>query len=513
MFDKPFEQLFRAVQRVASQLASADREQRAILGEELYALRSMCDQFVEKWLYFEELVAELCETYQLNLEGTIPVQELHKYQQKLAELQPSSDTRKAAGKTGLPEEELSPSHWETFLQFANTLVPRPAEDSLIRSFRKGVGFYDLLMFEESVQELEKVVEMDSGFSMARFYLALGYLGKQDFEKSAKHLRFLAATETSETVRASVFFGYGHLHAEQGRFDLAAESFEELVAMAPDYQDAYYNLGVCYYNTGQLEKAYGAFRNSLLQNPDDWEAERAAGLIQRKLGRMDQALYHYQRAHELHPASDLVCLELADLCERTGNIGKAKPLYQRVLAHQPDSPPALSGLGWISLKSGHFGEAIALFKKQLSLHPGNRAALFNLGWALVLSQQFGAAEKCFEELLRRDPGNPYALTGLTRIWSCTGRRGVARETLLSMVRKEDPDIRKLSLFHLGRIYFEDQDYRQALKYFHAAVTIDKYCLESLFYKGLTHRMLGEKEEASQCWKQCRMLQYGQQEIVL
>ncbi|MGB8954610.1 MAG: hypothetical protein WCC10_04505, partial [Tumebacillaceae bacterium] len=72
MFEKPFQLLNRAVDRIEQQLEQADRDQRQILGEELIALRNACDKFVEQWLSFEERVSELSEEYNLELDGTVP---------------------------------------------------------------------------------------------------------------------------------------------------------------------------------------------------------------------------------------------------------------------------------------------------------------------------------------------------------------------------------------------------------------------------------------------------------
>ncbi|MGZ4032555.1 MAG: hypothetical protein ACXVDJ_08730 [Tumebacillaceae bacterium] len=81
MFEKPFELLNRAVDRIEVQLATADVEQKRILGEELMALRGACDKFVEKWLSFEERVTELSEEFHLDLDGNMPAGELQQMQE------------------------------------------------------------------------------------------------------------------------------------------------------------------------------------------------------------------------------------------------------------------------------------------------------------------------------------------------------------------------------------------------------------------------------------------------
>ncbi len=52
------------------------------------------------------------------------------------------------------------------------------------TFRRGQGYYKLLMFEQAIAEFEQLVRQYGDFLIARLYLAMGYLQKGDLDERA-----------------------------------------------------------------------------------------------------------------------------------------------------------------------------------------------------------------------------------------------------------------------------------------------------------------------------------------
>ncbi|MBX5437247.1 MAG: hypothetical protein IRZ33_08520, partial [Alicyclobacillaceae bacterium] len=69
MFDAGFAMLFRAVDRIRTQLETADAEFRQVLAEELVCLQRLNDQYIDHWLALDEQIQELMDTYALAPDG------------------------------------------------------------------------------------------------------------------------------------------------------------------------------------------------------------------------------------------------------------------------------------------------------------------------------------------------------------------------------------------------------------------------------------------------------------
>ncbi|MGZ4111066.1 MAG: tetratricopeptide repeat protein [Tumebacillaceae bacterium] len=513
MFEKPFELLNRAVDRIEVQLATADVEQKRILGEELMALRGACDKFVEKWLSFEERVTELSEEFHLDLDGNMPAGELQQMQEKLAALQSPTFIKGPEEKVGTAPaagKDVEELHSDPAAKKPSTFVYtvgdgvslRPRDETMVRSFRRGIGYFDLLMFPEAMEEFERVLEIDSHFAIARLYLAFGYVAQQKFEQASQQLEAVDFEEEDDYLQATVHATYGHIFAAQERYEEALVEFEAAVKLVPDFRDVHFNIACCHYNAGRLREALTHFQRSLILANDDWESHRYCGLIWEKLGHRERAYRHLSRAYDENGANEQLLLEFAHLSEQMGEIDQARALYKKTLRYFPNSAPAWGGLGWLKMRAGDIPTAIVLFKKQLTCRPNDRQGIFNLGWASYQSRDYARAERCFEQLLRHNSRDSFALAGLARTWSMLGRRGEAKEQLLQLVALEGSSEKKLGLYHLGRLAMEEEAYSQALRYFNAALVYDRDCVESLFYKGVAHYALGEMERAEQCFEKCK-----------
>ena len=62
---------------------------------------------------------------------------------------------------------------------------------------------------------------------------------------------------SDHIRAElpqIYLNIGIVHAQAGRFDRAAKSFEETLQIDPAFPQGQYSLGVAYFNDRQYDKA-------------------------------------------------------------------------------------------------------------------------------------------------------------------------------------------------------------------------------------------------------------------
>src|SRR5207253_4115944 len=89
--------------------------------------------------------------------------------------------------------------------------------------------------------------------------------------------------------------------DAGKYDQAAQSYQQAIKLRTDYADAYLNLGETYFNLGRYDEAIAA-DNKAISLKSDWaEAYRALGIAYLNAKDSSNAVTALKRAHELNSA--------------------------------------------------------------------------------------------------------------------------------------------------------------------------------------------------------------------
>jgi Flp pilus assembly protein TadD len=141
----------------------------------------------------------------------------------------------------------------------------------------------------------------------------------------------SAAELKIPMDAKKAFHKGMESWEHNDYSKAAEHFEKAVALYPEYDTAYNNLGVMYYQMGQTEKARAAFERSVALNDKNADGDR-------NLARMLIHDGNYTRAQDLLKKSliveplnpitlTLMCVTQIQTGDDNGALGTARKVHQ------------------------------------------------------------------------------------------------------------------------------------------------------------------------------------------
>ncbi len=132
-----------------------------------------------------------------------------------------------------------------------------------------------------------------------------YARRGAWSQALPHLReaWELAPDLPEVRRSLVLadFQLGNAAYTAGRLPEAREHYEACIRLAPDFPDAYNNLGAILFEQEELEAAAQAYRRTLELKPDDPAAHYNLGLLYLNLDDRRQALAHVRRAAELGQA--------------------------------------------------------------------------------------------------------------------------------------------------------------------------------------------------------------------
>lgn len=161
-------------------------------------------------------------------------------------------------------EELSDNENRGVLSSENIdSVDKPLFD-FIHNFRRKNVYYDLLIFDEAIRDLKRVL----------------------------------AENCDPHVIAAAYNGLGHIYATRKMYPPAIYYFTKVIEFYPDNSDGYFNLGAAWFNQGSFEEAIKYLKLAIFHHPDDWEAYFHLGRAYEHMGDYDSAIQHIQKAREL-----------------------------------------------------------------------------------------------------------------------------------------------------------------------------------------------------------------------
>jgi len=84
------------------------------------------------------------------------------------------------------------------------------------------------------------------------------------------------------------------------YEKAKQIFKRITQLNPDSYRALYNIGIAYFNLGQMKKAIIYFEKALKLKPDYKYCLYNIGLVYEDLEKYDEALKFYEQALEIDP---------------------------------------------------------------------------------------------------------------------------------------------------------------------------------------------------------------------
>jgi tetratricopeptide (TPR) repeat protein len=149
----------------------------------------------------------------------------------------------------------------------------------------------------------------------------------------------------------------------------ATQYREAVALAPDFFEGWFNLGVALASADRHEEAIEAYTRAEALRPASLEVQRNLGRELLRFERFDEVEKCFQRARKLAPRDAGVRNDLGELYRRTGRLKEAADQFKTALRLRPVYPAARYNLGLTFAAMERWSEAIASFNSYLHLVPG------------------------------------------------------------------------------------------------------------------------------------------------
>ena len=196
-------------------------------------------------------------------------------------------------------------------------------------------------------------------------------------------------------------------------DQAIEQLTKGVSIIPNYNDAWYNLGIAYKEKNDFKNAVYALEQARSYKAFDTDEKLSnAGIAYGNNGQYDKAIADLKASLKLNPASPDNYNNLALYLGENKMYDESFANFKKAISMKPDFDKAYYNRGNIYAQKNDFRYAIDNYKKALSINPSYADAYNNLGNCYAV---MGVKDSClywFNESVKLDPSNGKAWVNLS-----------------------------------------------------------------------------------------------------
>jgi tetratricopeptide (TPR) repeat protein len=250
---------------------------------------------------------------------------------------------------------------------------------------------------------------------------------------------------------------------------AALHCRTLTEVAPDYYEAWFNLGVFEQCNSNLESAAEAFLGAARQMPLSVEPLQALAQAYHLAGDLKAAESSYRSALSIAPDSPDLSWNLGLVLEQREDLAGAANQYSRLVKCDQDRGEAWFRLGYVRLHLNDQEGAVVAFRRARDLGARTFESNFNLGvayWGLGRVRQ---AAECFRAALTMQPNFTPAHRALAAAALSEAEYSRARELLRDLLERGDASVE--ILFNLAVLEHRANRVHSAIEFYKQALKID------------------------------------------
>ncbi|MBK1877680.1 tetratricopeptide repeat protein [Pelagicoccus mobilis] len=189
----------------------------------------------------------------------------------------------------------------------------------------------------------------------------------------------------------------------GSFDNAIKTLRRAVALSPDSDEAYYQLGRMHARNNSNTKAIAHLQIAQQKNPHNVEASQLLAETLHFQGKTEQALETVKRSISQTPNSELLQLQLGFLLQESGNKEAAITAYRKAIDIDPQNRKAIKNLGNLLVEQRQ-PEGLDWLDKYIRIKGDDTEVRISLGNLYAKAGNFSKAIDYLEPAYRLAPQN-------------------------------------------------------------------------------------------------------------
>lgn len=257
-----------------------------------------------------------------------------------------------------------------------------------------------------------------------YELGLSYRARRDFPQAIKMFERVIGLDSRFK---HPYFNLGEIYLSLKRYSDAIECLLTEIKLNNDNVEAFSNLAVAYFESGQPEKARGVLAAALRTSPKN------QGLLHNLQVMCRKQIALSSQKIKKDPENPKNFFELGQSYEILGDLGGARKAYEQCIALDPDFPSAYSRLILAYKKLGMHANAVSAYKNAIRSNPDDKQAHLNLALMSLEKKQFRTAIKLYQRVLGIDRDDVLAHLGIGIAYFESGNPVEARKFFQKALR--------------------------------------------------------------------------------
>ncbi|HKP72634.1 MAG TPA: tetratricopeptide repeat protein [Pyrinomonadaceae bacterium] len=196
---------------------------------------------------------------------------------------------------------------------------------------RGRALLDAGQLNDAIRELSRAVSLDARLSGAHNLLAIAYERKGLHDRARESFERALDHETD----AQTLNNLGYSLYVNGNYRAAVERLKRAAKLAPSDERILNNLALAQCRLGKYDDAFRSFARA----GGEYDGRLNVAAMLERAGREEEAIYHYESARRLQPASEFVLRRLVELYERNHHADKAEQTRRALSGNATDQVAA------------------------------------------------------------------------------------------------------------------------------------------------------------------------------
>ena len=303
---------------------------------------------------------------------------------------------------------------------------------------------------------------------------------------------LEAARRFDPQNAQYNYELGRKYFEQKKYPQARACFEQAVKSNPQFEAAFFNLGMTHKIMNANDAALTAFSRAVTLKPDYVRAWTEIARMQDKKRNYAEAITNYQKALALEPSNTSALKEMAQVYAKQRDSKQAERYFKEAIALGDTDPVTYYNLASVQLEFGKAGEALQNTQKALAANDKDARFLYTYGLALEKNNRLHEAEDYYTRAVAADGAYSKPRINLGRLQLEAGHHDTAEQHLLAAYRAESSNF-EVNM-NLGKLYGLKKQYGKAIDYYTNAIKIMPKDIDARQNLAAVYLSAGLKENA-------------------
>ena len=285
---------------------------------------------------------------------------------------------------------------------------------------------------------------------------------------------------------------GRKYFEQKKYTQARTCFEQAVNSNPQYEAAFFNLGITHKIMNANDAALTAFSKAAALKPDYVRAWVEMARVQDKKRNYTQAINNYQKALSLEPSNISALKEMAQVYSKMKDSKQAERYFKEAVALGDTDPVTYYNLATVQLEAGRSSDALQNAEKAVAGNKKDARFLYTYALSLEKNNRLKEAEDYYAQSVAADGKYGKPRINLGRIQLEAGNLESAEQHLLAAYGAE-PSNFEVNM-NLGKLYGLKTQYGKAIDYYANAIKIMPKDIDARQNLAAVYLSAGLKEKA-------------------